>query len=264
MSGDERRSRRNLTPEEQAATPAQQKTSYHLDAAPFDPIASLEAVQERYARMLPVRRLEVFWLLVVCPVLAWLSFANAPADTSVGFDLGFVTFKLGHTASLVVDALLGVAILAGLGYLLFAIVLTPALWPPFARDEVLLRQRYGRRLAPLARAVNSALVLVCVAGLVGVFAGVYLELGSTRGCFIPPVHHHVDAIYIAVTNFTLIGSSFTPHSGGCRLIVAGESVVALAVVAVGIAVLASRLVVQHQHPSVVPKDKKPPPAASKP
>jgi hypothetical protein len=173
-----------------------------------------------------------------------------------------VSFTLGHTAVLATDALAGVGVLVSSCYLLFAIVFTPEFWPPFdIGHELWLRQRYGARLAPLARAVNSALVFIGIVGMVGAFAGAYLELGyASRGCFNPNVHHHIDAIYVALTNFTTVGSGgFSPHSGACRLVVAGESVVGVAVVAVGIAVLAARLVVYRSQASIAPEDDKSPP-----
>src|ERR1700730_17903530 len=135
-----------------------------------------------------------------------------------------------------------VILLAGI----FTIVFSTRFWPPFAQEAPLL-DRFGALAAPLARSFNALTVAACFAALVALFSTLYLQLAhDVPRCFAAPLRHHLDALYVSITTFTTVGSGgIYPKATACRLAVASQTIVGLMIIAVGIAGLAARLVVQH-------------------
>jgi Ion channel len=95
----------------------------------------------------------------------------------------------------------------------------------------------------LAAGYNLLVFGALFAALVGVFSVSYLQLShNDPKCF--GGHHlsHVEALYFTITTFTTTGlGDLAPKTPGCRLTVACQTLVGLAVISMIIATLVTRL-----------------------
>lgn len=95
----------------------------------------------------------------------------------------------------------------------------------------------------LAAGYNLLMFGALFAALVGVFSASYLQLShNDLKCF--GDHHlsHVEALYFTITTFTTTGfGDLAPKTPGCRLTVAFQTLIGLAVISMIIATLVVRI-----------------------
>jgi hypothetical protein len=94
-----------------------------------------------------------------------------------------------------------------------------------------------------AATLNVLIFSAFGAGLLGIFSNGYLQLVHNYPSCLSQRHlGHVEALYFATTSFTAAGpSDITPHSGLCRMTVAFQTIVGLALISLIVAAMVTRL-----------------------
>jgi hypothetical protein len=125
--------------------------------------------------------------------------------------------------------------------MMFSVIFGRIFWP--SKDE---RQRN-----PSSESVFIAIRIVAatLVGVIGGFAACYRQISAEHhDCFVIAADHrhvlrHAEAAYFAITTFTTTGfGDITATSKVCRLVVAGQTTVGLAILAFGIAGLTARII----------------------
>jgi hypothetical protein len=157
---------------------------------------------------------------------AWYSFWNGPVKTRAAHTLVLITHVWQPHVPVSMTVIGALILAAGFVLMIFVVVFMPTFWSSLAEQII-----------------STLVVLTCLSGLVGVFAEAYLQFTHESPRCFGTYLGHVNAIYVTITTFTNAGAGdFKPLSTSCRLLVAGQSVIGLAIVAIAISGLAARLI----------------------
>jgi hypothetical protein len=178
------------------------------------------------------RKLFVIWFLTYLIILAglpWIIFSVGP----------FGPASHPHAHPWVIIAVCGIA--AWVLYLMLQIVLSQRFW----RREVFLfggPEKSAKTRQQLS-AFNAGLIVVSFIALIGSFAVLFLQLTHDfQKCFGSALSHP-SAIYFSITTLTTTGfGDLHPMSGGCQLVVSGQMLIGLAVLAIVFAGLIARII----------------------